>query len=81
MSKKEAATLEPKVVLDKEGKPLYVLVPWEKFKKLSPQEAEGLDILTDKDFSGELKSRIRYHLSKKDPLADTIPLEKLLQEV
>ena len=80
MSSKSALITEPKIVLDKKGKPSYVIVPWEKFKKLSPQEAEGLDIITDKDFSDELKSRVRVHLSKKDPLANTIPLEKLLQE-
>ncbi|MEX0616549.1 MAG: hypothetical protein WD231_01890 [Candidatus Woykebacteria bacterium] len=56
-------------------------MPWERFKKLSPQEAEGLDILSDRDFSDELKSRVRSLLTKKDPLADTVPIEKLLQEV
>ena len=81
MSKKTATIAEPKVVLDKKGKPSYVLVPWERFKKLSPQEAEGLDILTDKNLSNELKERVRSHLSKKDPLTNTIPLEKLLQKV
>ncbi len=81
MSSKETTTAEPKIILDKKGKPSYVIVPWERFKKLSPQEAEGLDIITDKEISSELKNRVRSHLSKKDPLANTIPLEKLLQEV
>jgi len=81
VSSKETAAAEPKIVLNKKGKPSYVLVPWEKFRILSPQEADGLDILTDKDFSDELKSRTRSHLSKKDPVADTVPLERAVREV
>ncbi|OGY26797.1 MAG: hypothetical protein A2Z11_02400 [Candidatus Woykebacteria bacterium RBG_16_43_9] len=81
MAKKTTAVAEPKIVLDKRGKPSYVLVPWERFKKLSPQQAEGLDILTDEALSNELKSRVHSHVAKTDPFVDTIPLEKLLQEV
>jgi len=82
MSKKVAATIsEPRLVLDKRGKPSYVLLPWERFKNLSPQEAEGLDIVTDQTFSREFKDRVRTHLLKKSPLEDTVSLDQFVKEL